>query len=122
MSGTTSGVNITQSNDDINLQIYRGKTLNFSVIWGGETPIDITGFDAALMAVSHEGDVILDLTVANGGIVIGDANGQITIKASAELTANFTKIGKYELELTNVSGDVFRVISGTIAPIEEFAN
>ena len=119
MSGTTSGVNITQSGEDINLQIFRGKTLNFNIIWGGSTPIDITGFQACLQAESLDGDVLLDLDTANGGITIDGANGKLSFKASPVLTDQVKKPGRYELEMTNLSGDVFRVISGSIAPIAE---
>ncbi len=119
MSGTTSGVNITQSGEDVNLQIYRGKTLNFNIIWGGATPIDITGFQASLQAKSLDGDTLLDLDIANGGIIIDGANGKLSFTASPVLTNQVTKPGRYELEMTNLSGDVYRVISGSIAPIEE---
>jgi hypothetical protein len=47
MSGTISGVEFTQSGDDVNLSVFRGKTLRFSVIWGGATPIDISGYQAS---------------------------------------------------------------------------
>ena len=119
MSGTTSGVNISQSGEDINLQIYRGKSLNFNIIWGGSAPIDITGFSAKLQAQSHDGGTMLDLNTVNGGIIIDGANGKLSLKASPTLTDQVTKPGRYELEMTNVAGDVFRVISGTVAPIED---
>ncbi len=119
MSGTTSGVAISQSGEDINLQIYRGKTLNFNIIWGGSTPLDITGFQASLQAHSLDGDVLLDLDTANGGITIDGANGTLSFKASPGLTDQVTKPGRYELEMTNLSGDVYRVVSGSISPIEE---
>lgn len=119
MSGTTSGVNITQSGEDINLQIYRGKTLNFNIIWGGSTPIDISGFQASLQAQSLDGDLLLDLDTVNGGIIIDGANGKLSFKASPILTNQVNKPGRYELEMTNLNGDIYRVISGSIAPIEE---
>ena len=119
MSGTTSGVNITQSGEDINLQIYRGKTLNFNIIWGGSTPIDITGFQASLQAQALDGDVLLVLDTGNGGIIIDGASGKLSFKANSVLTEQVNKPGRYELEMTNLSGDVYRVISGSIAPIEE---
>ncbi len=119
MSGTTSGVNITQSGEDINLQIYRGKTLNFNIIWGGATPIDITGFDASLQAKSLDGITLLDLDTSNGGIIIDGANGKLSFKANPVLTDQVNKPGRYELEMTNLSGEVYRIISGSIAPIEE---
>ena len=119
MSGTTSGVSISQSGEDINLQIYRGKTLNFNIIWGGSTPIDITGFQASLQAQSLDGDVLLDLNTTNSGITIDGSNGKLSFKASSVLTNQVTKPGRYELEMTNLSGDIYRVISGSISPIEE---
>lgn len=119
MSGTTSGVAFTQSGDDTNMRIFRGKTLSFQIIWGGATPIDITGYSASLQARSADGGLLLDLSTSNGGITIDGPNGKLSLSAPATTTSLVSKVGRYELEMTSTSGDVYRVISGSISPVEE---
>ena len=119
MSGTTSGVAFTNTGDDVNMQIFRGKSLRFDIIWGGATPIDITGYQAALQARNLAGSLMLDLTTANGGIVIDGPNGKLSFSAGPEITNQVTNAGRYELEMTTAAGDVYRVISGSISPVEE---
>ncbi len=119
MSGTTSGVAFTQSGGDVNMHIFRGKTLHFEIIWGGSTPIDITGYEAVLQARNIRGDLMLDLSTSNGGIAIDGPNGRLTLSASPTLTNQVTMAGAYELEMTTAGGAVYRVISGGISPIEE---
>ena len=121
MSGTTSGVAFTQSGDDTHMRIYRGKTLSFDIIWGGSAPIDITGFSASLQARSSDGTLMLDLSTSNGAIVIDGPNGKLSFKASPAITQQVDKAGRYELEMTTIAGDVYRVISGGISPVEEVA-
>lgn len=119
MSGTTSGVAFHSSGDDINMQIFRGKTLAFEVVWGGSAPIDITGSSAVLQARDRHGALMLDLSTANGGIVIYGPQGRLSISADTAATSGVTTPGVYELELTTAAGAVYRVISGLVAPIEE---
>ena len=119
MSGTTSGVAFTQSGDDTNMRIFRGKTLKFDIIWGGSTPIDITGYQAFMQARSRDGVLMLDLTTSNGSIVIDGANGKLIFSASPTMTDQVKKAGRYEVEMTTPGGDVYRVISGGISPIGE---
>lgn len=119
MSGTTSGIEFTQSGGDVNVQIYRGKTLNFDIIWGGDTPIDITGYQATLQAKSLDGSVLLNLDTASGGILIDGPSGKLSFNAGPVLTSMVSKPGRYELEMTAQGGDVYRVISGSISPIDE---
>jgi|GEM_PF-1295348 len=120
MSGTTSGVVFTQSGEDTDMRVFRGKTLGFNIIWGGASPIDITGYQASLQARSQNGTILLDLSTANGGITLDGPNGKLSLLASPALTNQVAKPGWYEVELTTPSGDVYRVISGKISPIEEF--
>jgi hypothetical protein len=119
MSGTTSGVIFSRTGEDTNMRIFRGKTLSFSIIWGGSTPIDITGYSASLQARDRLGALMLDLSTSNGGIVIDGPNGTLTFAADPALTDQVITAGRYEVEMTNTAGDVYRVISGGISPIEE---
>ncbi|NOZ33170.1 MAG: hypothetical protein GXP01_08900 [Alphaproteobacteria bacterium] len=119
MSGTTSGVRFTQTGDDTNMQIFRGKSLGFVVIWGGSNPIDITGYSAALQARSLDGELMLDLSTGNGAITIDGPNGVLGFSATPATTAQVSKPGRYELEMTTAGGLVYRVISGGVSPVDE---
>lgn len=119
MSGTTSGVMFTQSGEDIHMKIFRGKTLSFSVIWGGSSPIDITGYQARFQARSRGDDLMLDLSTDNGGIVVDGPNGNLSFSASPALSDQVKTAGRYEVEMTTTGGDVYRVISGNISPVDE---
>lgn len=119
MSATTSGVVFTPSGDDTHMRLYRGKTLRFEIIWGGETPINITGYSAALQARSHNNSLLLDLSTENGGMIIDGPNGKITVLASASITRDVHLAGRYEIELTSANDEVFRIMSGRLSIIEE---
>lgn len=119
MSGTTSGVIFTKVGEDVHMRLFRGKTLRFEIVWGGETPIDITGCQAVLQARSLDGTLMLDLSSDNGGIVIDGPAGLLRFAADPVQTDLVRKVGRYELELTTLAGDVYRVISGAVTPIEE---
>lgn len=119
MSATTSGVVFTQSRDDTHMSLYIGKTLRFEVIWGGSSPIDITGYDAIFQARTYDGKLILELSTTNGGILLDGPNGKMTVFAAASLTQTVRAAGQYELELTSTKGEVFRVMSGGLSIIKE---
>lgn len=119
MSGTTSGVAFFPSGDDITMHVFRGKTLAFDVIWGGTEPIDITGFAAALQARDRHGALMLDLSTDNGGITVDGPNGRLSVSGSPAVTGAVTASGVYELEMTTSAGDIYRVISGLVVPVEE---
>ncbi len=119
MSGTTSGVAFLPSGDDIHMHVFRGKTLAFDIIWGGAEPIDITGFAAVLQARDRRGALMLDLSTDNGGIAVDGPNGRLSISGDPAVTDAVTASGVYEIEMTTDTGQVYRVISGLVVPVEE---
>lgn len=119
MSGTTSGVLFTASGADTDMIVYRGKSLSFEVIWGGSTPIDITGYTASLHARNSAGQLMMELSTANGRIANGGANGKLTFSAPPSVTQAVVSPGHYELEVTTPAGAVHRVISGKVTFEEE---
>ena len=115
MAGTSSGVEITQNGSDIDIVFYQGKTINFEVIWGGDSPIDITGFDAKmhLREAASNTSTIAEFNTTNSRITIGGADGKITVSMSATDSAALPiKSGVYDLELTDGSGNIHLVMSG----------
>ncbi len=119
MSGTTSGIAFAQSGADTHMTVYRGKSLRFEVIWGGSSPIDITGHSAKLQVRDAAGHLMLELSTANGGIANGGGDGKLTFTATPEATRAVDAPGSYELELQTVSGEVYRVISGNVSIVDE---
>ena len=101
------------------MTVFRGKSLSFEVIWGGATPIDITGHTASLQARNSAGGLMMELSTANGRVNNGGANGRLTFSAPPSVTAAVNAPGTYELELTTPSGAVYRVISGRVTFEEE---
>jgi len=115
MAGTTSGVKITQKDGDVNIILYQGKTVNFEVIWGGATPINVTGFSAKLQArlVAATVTPMVTFESPSSGITVGGVNGKFTISMSAANTALLVPAsGIYDLEITDGSGNVNLVMSG----------
>ncbi len=119
MSGTTSGVDFSHSGDGIHMKLYRGKTPNFEIIWGGSTPIDVSGYEASLQIRDLNNALMLEMSTANGKITVGGTDGKFTFSASSSETSTINSVGKWELELTAPGGDVYRALSGTLTPIEE---
>jgi hypothetical protein len=59
---------------------------------------------------------LLDLTTANGGIVLGDATGPVEIKLTDEQTAAITWASAvYDLEIEFTNGEVRRLLQGAIS-------
>lgn len=115
MAGTTSGVSIAKNGGDIDIVLYQGKTINFEVIWGGSTPIDVTGFSAQMQArVSAAAtELLADFSSDNSRISVGGADGKFTISMSATDSAALKAcVGVYDFEITDVAGNVHLVMSG----------
>lgn len=106
------------------LKIDQGATFNQIVTWKTGTPpavVNLTGCTARMQVRGKLTDtaVLLDLTTANGGIVLGGVAGTVTIKLSAaQTTAIAWKAAVYDLEIIFADGTVRRLLSGstTVSP------
>lgn len=81
-------------------------------------PVDLTGCTARMHARAKIGDAtaLLTLTTENGGIALGGVAGTITINISAVATAALTwKSAVYDLEIVLSTGDVRRLMAGSIS-------
>ena len=85
------------------------------------TPIDLTGFTAAMTIKDKVGGVALStLTSANGGLVIDIVAHTITIVITAVASAAFTWTkGVYDLEVTSGAGVITGLLSGSVTVIPE---
>ena len=112
---------------NIDLTFYQGQTLGKKFKWrigksvDDSVPVDLTGCAARLQVrerVASE-TVLLSLTTENGGIVLGGADGTITMHMSAADTAAIEwRRGVYDLEIEFPDGTVIRRLQGraTVSP------
>jgi len=111
----------------IDLIIYQGAS--FKQSWeiiqkDSGNPIDLTGYSANMQVrgkISDESP-ILDLSTENSGITIDITNDTTTLSlyAPASLTtAIVASKGVYDLELKDPSGDIYRLMQGSVSISKE---
>ena len=123
MASTISGITFkkTGSCNDIYIQLYQGKTISFNLIWGGSTPVDVTGYDARMQfrTAYDSATIELEFNVSNSRVTVGTTDGKFQFNMTAADSAALTiSTGVYDLEVINYSGEVFLAMSGryTILP------
>jgi len=101
------------------LVINQGATFRHRFTWLDVKgrPIDIAGFTAR-MQIRESIDasaVLLDLSTANGAISLAGAAGTVQLYISETVTANQTwSKSVYDLLMTAQSGEVYRMVEGTV--------
>jgi len=129
MVATTSGIDFSPNGKNLDITLYQGKTLSWSIIWGGDNPINVTGFTARmqLRTTLEAASVIAELTTENGCITMGGADGLVHIHMTAAQTAAL-KAGKgyWDLELVDTTdtdidplGHVNQIQSGKYTIVRE---
>lgn len=102
------------------LLIEQGATFRQTFTWqtgSPSVPVDLTGYSAHMQVRDAPGTlpVLLDLSTANGGIVLGGTAGTVTLYASATTTAALAwSKGRFDLDLTAPNGDVIRLLQGGV--------
>ena len=122
MVGTTSGVLFTQRGADFDIQLIRGASVSFGMIWGGaSTPLDVTGFTANLQVRETANDVspAFEFKNANSRVTIGSTDGLITFSMTATDSAALT-LGNYvyALEIVDAASQNIQVMSGKLKVIQ----
>jgi len=81
-----------------------------------ESPYNLTGYTARMQVrreVDSSGSPLIELSTANGRIVLYNASGIIELKLTAGETAGLTRGGYYDLEIVQTStSKVFKVLRG----------
>ena len=109
----------------LKLKIIQGATFRKALVWlapDKKTPIDLTGCTARMQVRSEieSPTVLLELTTENGGIVIDGPAGKLTLRISPTATAAITwESGVWDLEVVHPSGDVTRLVQGSISVSRE---
>jgi hypothetical protein len=77
-------------------------------------PMNLTGYTARMQVRPEieSGDVLVELTTSNGGLVLGGAAGTIAMSLSPAITATIDRDGFYDLEIISSGGAVHRVLRG----------
>jgi hypothetical protein len=99
-----------------NFTINQGETISRKITWQpGGTPQDITGYSARMHVrrTKEDVDTVIELTDANGRLVLGGSAGTITVTLSdTESSAIEALDYVYDLELISPGGVVKRLLEG----------
>jgi len=121
---------ISRPSGEINLEVDKGSSFSSTIPWStgtlsNNTPVDLTGCTANLLAKELTSNrtvsdtVVLELTIENGGIVLGTTDGKITLiisdEDSSEFTWNFTH---YSLEIYFPNGETRRLFRGLLTAFD----
>lgn len=101
-------------------EIEQGTTVIKPFIWKDSTgaPVNLTGFTARMQVRATIGAVepLVSATTENSKLQIIPEEGKVILVLSAEETAAFQwKRGRYDLELVQDNGTVFRLLKGVIS-------
>jgi len=106
-----------------NLTIDQGADwyINFTYQDSTGTPINLTGFTAALQLRSNVSDATAALSLATGsGITITGSTGLVAVHATATQTGNIVAgYYYYDLEITSPANVVTRLIEGRIQVVPQ---
>jgi hypothetical protein len=104
----------------LKLTIYQGATFRKEITWkAGDPalPVDLTDCTARMQVRQKvdSTDVLLALTTENSRITLGGTAGTIVLEVDATDTAAITwRTGVYDLEVEFTTGDVRRLLTGTV--------
>lgn len=96
--------------------IEQGATFRRTLTWKDQdgNPINLTGASARLKAKKSNGVELFSLTDTDG-ITLGGTNGTIALYLSDEATAELDfDSARYDLEIVSPSGEVTRLVRGTV--------
>lgn len=112
--------------DTLDFTEEQGDTFRVQLQWldEHETRVPLVGYDAVmqLRSSADSADVVHELSVTNGGIVLEDATGSetITLFISAVDTAAITAgTYKYDLEMVDADANVTKIIKGKFKLVAE---
>lgn len=77
-------------------------------------PVDFSGFSAEMHVRTRIGNTnyTVNLSTANGRIVLGGAAGTIDLTIPSVDTATIPRSGVYDIEITDLGGEVHRLLQG----------
>lgn len=107
-----------------NLIIDKGATFKKTYVYqdSSRNPIDLTGYTAKMQIRPYIGSstVIVELSTANGRITITPSEGKIELELADEETVVISEhSGVYDLEIEDSSGNITKLVRGTVSFIDE---
>lgn len=108
----------------VNLTIEQGTTFRYKFAWvdAKKRAINLTGFTARMQikAAITDSAFLVELTTANSKLAISEPTGIVSLYLSdAETTAFTWSKGVYDIELISPTGDVYRMVSGSVTVSKE---
>lgn len=84
-------------------------------------PFDLQNFTARMQVrrTMDSSSTLVELTTANGRIILNEEPGRIRLSMSDEVTAGITTSGVYDLEIIDAGGFVSRVVQGNFTLSQE---
>lgn len=106
----------------VELEVPQGSTFVYTVTYVDpdldDAPIDITGYSARMhirLRIADTTTIYEADSELGGDITIDPLVGKVTLKVPAAVTAQWTfKKAVFDLEIVDGSGDVTRLVKGTI--------
>lgn len=102
-------------------QIVEGTTFGFALTWSDAAgaPIDITGCAARfVICPASSSQVLAECTTQADGITLGGITGEVAVELAPPKTAGKHSRqwegARYELRIEYPSGDVYRLLRGTV--------
>jgi len=99
-----------------NFTIEQGTTFSRTFTWkdNSNNPINLTGYTAKLEIKDFKGNLLETLT-SGSGITLGGSSGTIAVSIAAVVTTTFTfDSARYDLKMTDASGNVTRLLEGVV--------
>ena len=101
------------------LVVYKYASFDVTLTYKDEhnQPVDLTGYSAKLQArvAKAGGELILDMPLVDGQIILGGTAGTIQLKLTYTETGSITaQSGLYDLLLTDAGGTVTRILEGNM--------
>jgi hypothetical protein len=99
-----------------NIKVYQGATFELAPQWKIDGKyVNVTGYTANMVVRNSPTSpaAIVTLSSANGSIVVGTTDGKFTLQlTAAETTVLNAGQYVYDLEVTDLSGKVVRLLEG----------
>ena len=102
-----------------NISVVNGTTFTLAPQWLiSNLPVNLTGYSADMQVRDVSNNLIVELSTANGNIVLTPALGTITMTlTSTQTSAAYLPAGNYTyaLNLTDSSSNVYQILAGNFA-------
>lgn len=110
------------SPEQYDIKTFAQETLSFSLIFysdnEGTTPVDLTGFSAALRIMDKPNGTVIDTLTESDGISLGGVDGSIVIERSSDdVQAWKIDTGAYDLVINSGSQKLL-LLHGTVEVVK----